>query len=148
MKQILCVVTVLVMVLWFAQAVSAQAGPGDSPLPTPTSTPEPGGDEQPAVPTPTEFLGWLAISGATLVGILTALLERKSAWFQGLSGDGKGWVSFGLGAGIPALAGLLLLYVPENFWQAITPVWTILGAALLGYLGKELAYLTLVRPNK
>jgi len=142
------VVLLLVFLLALAAPVAAQ-GPGDSPVPTPTAppdtTPLPWGD---GVPTPQEFLGWLALGGAPLIGALTTLLQRKARWFQKLNSDGKLWVSFGLGAGLPALAGLLLLYVPAAVWAAITPVWTILGTAVLGYLGKEVAYLVLVKPNK
>jgi len=142
------VVVLLAALLALAAPVAAQ-GPGDSPLPTPTAppgpTPLPWGD---GVPTPQEFLGWLALGGAPLIGALTTFLERKAKWFQTLTSEGKWWASFGLGAGLPALAGLLLLYVPGEVWTAITPVWTILGTAVLGYLGKEVAYLVLVKPGK
>lgn len=138
---------VLVFVLWVTVAGVArgQAGPGESPLPTPTPAPLPWDD---GVPTPQEFLGWLALGGAPLIGALTAFLARKSAWFQNLSSEGKGWVSFGLGAGLPALAGLLLLYIPNTVWTAITPVWLAVGTAILGYLGKELTYLLVVKPTQ
>jgi len=102
----------------------------------------------PPVESPQAFLSWLALGSAPLIGVLTSLLERKSKWFQDLSSKGKWWVSFGLGAGIPATAGLLLLYVPVSFWEAITPVFYIVGMAIFGYLGKEIAYLLLVKPNE
>lgn len=137
----------MVMLLALSAPVMAQS-PGESPLPTPTASPTPApvpwGDK---TPTPQEFLGWLALGGAPLIGALTALLERKSHWFQNLSSEGKWWMSFGLGAGLPALAGLLLLYVPAAFWDAITPIWMIVLTAILGYLGKESVYLLLVKPN-
>lgn len=136
---------VVALLLALGAPVAAQS-PGDSPLPTPTASPAPVPWED-HTPTPQEFLGWLALGGAPLIGALTALLERKARWFQNLGSEGRGWVSFGLGAGLPALTGLLLLYVPASFWDAITPVWMIVLTAILGYLGKESVYLLLVKPN-
>lgn len=142
------VLVLLVSMLVLTTPVAAQ-GPGGSPLATPTAPPVmPLPWDDGTVPTPQEFLGWLALGAAPLIGALTSLLQRKSPWFQGLSTAGKWWVSFGLGAGLPALAGLLLLYVPEAFWVTITPVWTILGTALLGWLGKEMTFLLAVKPNQ
>ncbi|MBN2003937.1 MAG: hypothetical protein JXA21_11335 [Anaerolineae bacterium] len=142
------VVLLVVIVLLMLAGPAAAQGPGDSPLPTPTASPTPAPVPwEDRTPTPQEFLGWLALGGAPLIGALTALLQRKSRWFQNLSSDGKWWVSFGLGAGLPALAGLLLLYVPSAFWEAITPIWMIVLTAILGYLGKESVYLLLVKPN-
>lgn len=141
------VLLVVVALLVMGGTVAAQS-PGESPLPTPTASPTPAPVPwEDRTPTPQEFLGWLALGGAPLIGALTALLERKARWFQNMSSDRKWWVSFGLGAGLPALAGLLLLYVPSAFWDSITPVWTILLTAILGYLGKESIYLLLVKPN-
>lgn len=105
-------------------------------------------DTLPPVESPQAFLGWLALGGAPLIGALTSLLQRKAKWFQNLSTNGKWWVSFGLGAGLPALAGLLLLYVPSTFWEAITPAFYVIGSALIGYIGKEIVYLLAVRPNE
>jgi hypothetical protein len=146
-KVLTVVVCVFALVILLSGVALAQSGPGDSPIPTPTpeTTPEPfpWGDE---VPTPQEFLGWLALGGAPLIGAITSLLQRKSTWFQNLSSEQRWWVSFGLGAGLPALAGLLLLYMPTDVWTAIQPLWMVLGTALMGYLGKELTYLLLVKP--
>lgn len=108
----------------------------------------PQGGDLPPVDSPQAFLGWLALGGAPLIGALTSLLQRKAKWFQDLSSDGKWWVSFGLGAGLPALAGLLLLYIPASFWEAITPAFYVIGSAIIGYIGKEIVYLRYVRPNE
>lgn len=104
--------------------------------------------DTPPLDSPEEFLGWLALGGAPLIGVLIAFLARKSAWFQNLSSVRKWWFSFGLGTGIPVLAGLLLMYVPKSFWDAIRPLWVLVVMAVMGYLGKEAAYLTWIKPQK
>jgi len=124
------VIIVLILSFVVGQVVRAQSG------------------DLPPVDSPQSFLGWLSLGGAFLVGALTSLLERKAKWFQNLSSDGKWWVSFGLGAGLPALAGLLLLYVPVSFWEAITPAFYVIGSAIIGYIAKDLIYLRYIKPNK
>lgn len=105
-------------------------------------------DDGPPLDSPESFLQWVALGGAPLIGALIALLARKSKWFQLLPSEQKRWVSFGLGAGIPAISSLLLFYVPSAIWEALRPVWTIVVAAVLGYLGKEGVYLAWIKPQE
>ena len=132
------VLTIEALVLAFCMAcgVAAQEG-GELP--------------QPNVQTPEAFLRWLVLAAPTLIGMLFSLLERKWVAFQGLTSTAKWWLNFGLSTVIPVAAGLLLMYVDVEFWRAIQPVFTLVMTAILaslGYVGNQVVYLLLVRPNE
>jgi len=131
MKKIFVVLAVALLLLASASLVLAQ----DSPPAEGPSIPDA------ALESPEAFLHWLSVGAAPVLGSLVALLVRKSAWFQALTRRRKILVAFGLGAGLPAAAGFLLLYVPAEFWLALRPAWAIIVPAVLGWMGMEATYL-------
>ncbi len=143
MKKFSILIVVLFLVLALAGAVLAE-----SPVPTPVP-PEGGGGvvlaPDAALVSPQAFLHWLSAAAVPALGAGVALLARRSAWFQGLTKARKQAVALALGTGIPALAGALLLYVPDAVWVALQPLWGVIVPAIVGWVGMELTYLGVVR---
>ncbi len=131
------VVVWLVVVLLLAAALPAMAR--DTPPEDAASIPDA------ALDTPRDFVRWLSVGAAPFIGAAVTFLARRSVWFQALPSDKKRAVAFGLGVGLPSLAGFALLYIPEHVWLALLPAWQIVVPALLGWVGLEASYLGLVR---
>lgn len=79
-------------------------------------------------------------------GFVLSFLAEKSAWFQGLDGEKKGWLVFGLSLGLPLLAQVLLAVVPPEMWAVVQPFWRAVAAGFVGWAGSQAAYLGIIKP--
>lgn len=91
------------------------------------------------VPGFAEVLKLLA-QGIGVGGVIAFLFERFG-WFQGLSGNAKWWVIFGISFGLPMLAQVALQFVPAAWWPALEQVWHVVAAGFLTWLGSQALHL-------
>lgn len=82
-----------------------------------------------------DALIWLTGAGALFI---VSKAVEKWAWFQDLESETKQFLATVLATAVALIAYALQVYVPADFWVALTPWWTIaVGIVSMNY-GLEL----------
>lgn len=81
--------------------------------------------------------GLIWLTGAGALFVVSKAVE-KWAWFQDLEAETKQLLATVLASAVAVIAYILQVYVPVEFWEVLTPYWTlIVGIVSMNY-GLEL----------
>lgn len=139
--RVVVVLVVLFVSLVVGLALPVTASPLQSPVPQPPAPIDPG-----TVPELPVFLDWLAgPAGYVAIGVFISMVLANWPWFEEQPSNYKRVFVIVITILLSALARVLLLVVPAEFWVQSAWLWEIVAGVILTWTASQANHLGLVQ---